>query len=116
MGEPSVDGMSQEINARIASSAGPMTSKEADDDERQDDGGGCTAQIQGKWQRQVITLTETMRAGRDRPYAKPGKSGAECKQPLASADRPQRWPTADPHAHDRRRLLLARGYGPETAR
>ena len=112
MAEP----MRREIDPRIAVGTGSMTSKEPDDDERQDDGGGRAEQIERKWQRQVIALAETMRAGRDRGYAKPGKSGAECKQPLASADRPQRWPTADPLAHDRRDLLLAHGYGPETVR
>ena len=48
MGEPSAEGMSQEIDARIAASAGGMTSKEPDDDERNDDRGGRAKQIEGK--------------------------------------------------------------------
>jgi hypothetical protein len=45
MREPSAEGMSQEIDARITASAGGMTSKEPDNDERQDDGGGRAQQI-----------------------------------------------------------------------
>ena len=48
MGEPLAERMSQQIDARIAARAGGMTSKEPDDDERQDDVGGRAKQIEGK--------------------------------------------------------------------
>src|SRR5215469_6438936 len=85
--------MRREIDPRIAAGTGSMTDKEPDNDERQDHGGGRAEQIKRKWQRQVVALTETMRAGRDRGHAKPDKSGAECKQPLSSAQI---------HSHDSR--------------
>ncbi len=48
MGEPSPERMSQEIDPRIAASAGGMTGKEPDNDKRQDDGGGRAQQIEEK--------------------------------------------------------------------
>ena len=88
MREPSVDWMSQEINARIAASAGAMTCKEDDDDERQDDGGSRAKQIERKRQRQVVALAKAMRAGRDCEHAEPNERGAECENPPASAWNP----------------------------
>src|SRR5215471_20278354 len=125
MREPSVDGMSQEINARIAASAGAMTCKEDDDDERQDDGGGRAKQIEGKRQRQVIALAEAMRPGRGGKCASSGNSSTKrddrplrsIEAPhLATVDRPRWWPTACPHAYGRRDLPLACGRGWEIAR
>src|SRR6516162_906097 len=109
MAEP----MRREIDPRIAAGTGSMTGEKADDDERKDDGGSRTKQIERKRERQVVSLAKAMRAGRDSRYAEPDKSDAKCEKPLATADRPQQWPTAGPHVHDRRRLLLVRGGGLE---
>ncbi len=48
MGEPSPERMSQEIDERIAARSGGMTSKEPDDDERQNDRSGRAKQIEGQ--------------------------------------------------------------------
>ena len=77
MGEPSAEWVSKEIDLRIAARAGCMAGKKPHNDERHDDRGRRTEQIEGQRQGKVIALAKAMRTRRGRKCTSCGNSGAQ---------------------------------------